>query len=312
MNIFYDINEVNKEESTVLTIGTFDGFHKGHQQIVDHLVAQAKKSKARSFLITFEPHPRSVLSKDFDLKLLTTLQEKLDLIEKSGVDNVLVIKFTPEFSRLTSDEFIQQIIVDKIGIKELVIGYDHRIGRDRGGDENKLRELGDIFGFMVTPVYAVKVDQDAISSTKIRHALADGDIERTNKYLGRNYSFSGSVVKGAMRGRTLGFPTVNIAVNNKHKMIPSRGVYLVKLFLNSEVFYGIMNIGMRPTFGDTVELVIEVYIFNFNRDVYGENLTVEVIKKLREEKKFDSKDALVEQLEIDKKKALEIVNYLNN
>ncbi|MDP4173083.1 MAG: bifunctional riboflavin kinase/FAD synthetase [Bacteroidota bacterium] len=312
MNIFYDINEVNKEESTVLTIGTFDGFHKGHQQIVDHLVIEAKKSNARSFLITFEPHPRSVLSKDFDLKLLTTLQEKLDLIEKSGVDNVLVINFTPEFSRMTSDEFIQQIIVDKIGIKELVIGYDHRIGRDRGGDENKLRELGDTFGFMVTPVYAVKVDQDAISSTKIRHALVDGDIERTNKYLGRNYSFSGSVVKGAMRGRTLGFPTVNIAVNNKHKMIPARGVYLVKLFLNSESFYGIMNIGMRPTFGDTVELVIEVYIFNFNRDVYGENLTVEVIKKLREEKKFDSKDALVEQLETDKKKALEIVNYLNN
>lgn len=312
MKIFYDINEVNKEKSTVLTIGTFDGFHKGHQQIIDLLVKEASKAQARSFLITFEPHPRSVLSKDFDLKLLTTLEEKLHLISEAGVDNVLVINFTPEFSKLSSDEFIEQLIVGKIGLSELVIGYDHHLGRDRGGDENKLKELGKTFGFNVTPVYAVKIGDDAVSSTKIRHALADGNITKANDYLGRNYSFSGDVVKGAMRGRTLGFPTVNVKLDNKQKMIPARGVYLVKIRENGGNHYGIMNIGMRPTFGDTVELVIEVYIFNFDRDIYGEHVTIEILERLREEKRFPSKEALIGQLENDKKIALEIINHLNN
>ncbi|MGE5680027.1 MAG: bifunctional riboflavin kinase/FAD synthetase [Bacillota bacterium] len=312
MNIFYDINRVNKEKGTVLTIGTFDGFHRGHQQIIEQLVQEARRTHGRSFLITFEPHPRSVLSKDFDLKLLTTIEEKLELIEAAGVDNVLIINFTPEFSKLSSDEFIEKLIVEKIGLKELVIGYDHRLGRNRGGDENSLRELGKLLNFNVKPVYAVKIGDDAVSSTKIRHALAEGDLQKANLYLGRNYSFSGNVVQGAMRGRTLGFPTINVALGDNKKVIPAHGVYLTALKIGNDQtkHYGMMNIGMRPTFGDTVELVIEVYIFNFSRDVYGEKVEIEVIKRLRDERKFQSKEALITQMENDKKEAIEIIKQL--
>ncbi|MGE5497620.1 MAG: bifunctional riboflavin kinase/FMN adenylyltransferase, partial [Syntrophothermus sp.] len=226
--------------------------------------------------------------------------------------NVLILEFTRELAALSSDEFIGKKIVEKIGLSELIIGYDHRLGHDRDGNEQKLRELGLQYGFEVKPVYAVKIGDAAISSTKIRHAITDGEIRKANSYLGWNYSFSGIVVKGAMRGRTLGFPTINVSAENPRKLMPGRGVYVVRILLDGQSWFGIMNIGMRPTFGDAIELITEVYIFNFNRDVYGSRVTVEVLDRLRGEIKFQSADALIAQLETDKKEALNIINNLNN
>lgn len=312
MNIFDDITQVTKEKNTVITIGTFDGFHVGHQQIVTQAVNSAAARGGRSYLITFEPHPRSVVSRDFELKLLTTLDEKLELLKYSGIENVLVINFTPEFSKLTYEDFLVNYIVEKTGISELVIGHDHRLGKNRDGDENKLIGLGHTFAFDVTPVQAVKINEDPVSSTKIRQAIAEGNIEKANRYLGRKYSFKGKVIQGAMRGRTLGFPTANVAPQNAQKLIPPRGVYIVEFIVNNSTHFGLMNIGMRPTFGDTVELVIEVYIFSFNKNIYNEEVTVRVLQKLRDEKKFSSREELVEQIETDKRIALDFIDNLNN
>ncbi|MCU7502611.1 MAG: bifunctional riboflavin kinase/FAD synthetase [Ignavibacteria bacterium] len=311
MNIFTDISQVNKDNNTVVTIGTFDGFHLGHKEIVNRALLSASKSGGRNFLVTFEPHPRSVVSKDFELKLLTTLDEKLELLEASGVENVLVINFTPELSKLTSDEFFERYIT-QIGLRELVIGYDHRLGRNRDGDENKLRQIGGQNSFDVTIVQAVSIDGDTVSSTKIRQAILDGDIEKASKYLGRNYSFKGTVVKGAMRGRTLGFPTANIASAGKEKLLPARGVYVVEIVVSGSPKHGVMNIGMRPTFGDTPELITEINIFNMSEDIYGESVEVSVLQKLRPERKFSSREELIRQIEEDKKTALNFINNLNN
>ncbi|MGE5432117.1 MAG: bifunctional riboflavin kinase/FAD synthetase [Syntrophomonadaceae bacterium] len=311
MDIFTDISQVTKDNNTVVTIGTFDGFHLGHKEIVNRALTSASKSGGRNFLVTFEPHPRSVVSKDFELKLLTTLDEKLRLFEEAGIENVLVINFTPELSKLTSDEFFERFI-GKIGLKELVIGYDHRLGRNRDGDENKLREIGRLYSFDVTIVHAVSIDGDTVSSTKVRQAILDGNIEKANKYLGRNYSFNGTVVKGAMRGRTLGFPTANIASASKEKLLPSKGVYVVEIVVSGNPKHGIMNIGMRPTFGDTPELITEVNIFNSNENIYGESVEVNVLQRLRPEKKFSSKEDLIRQIEEDKQMALKFINNLNN
>lgn len=312
MKIFHDITQVLRENNTVLTIGTFDGFHVGHREIIKQVLTDARKTGGRSFVITFEPHPRSVVSKDFKMGLLSTLEEKIELIEQSGIENLLVINFTPEFSKLTYEDFFLNYIVGKIGIRQLVIGHDHRLGKNRGGDENKLVELGTAHSFTVVPVPAVKVDDQPVSSTRIRHALEEGNIKRANSFLGRNYSFSGSIVKGAMRGRTLGFPTANVKVDNPDKMIPPRGVYAVEFIAEGQKHYGVMNIGMRPTFADAVELIIEVYIFNFNGDLYGSKAKVGVIARLREEKRFNSAEELVAQIQKDKSDAMNIINQLNN
>ena len=311
MNIFTDISQVTKDNNTVVTIGTFDGFHLGHKEIVNRALLSAKKRGGRNFLVTFEPHPRSIVSKDFELKLLTTLDEKLQLLKTSGIENVLVLNFTPGLSKLTSDEFFEKYI-SKIGLSELVIGYDHRLGKNRDGDENKLREIGRLYSFDVTPVHAVRIDGDTVSSTKVRQAILDGNIEKANKYLGRNFSFKGTVVTGTKRGRTLGFPTANIASADKTKLLPSRGVYVVEIVVSGSPKPGIMNIGMRPTFGDTPELVTEVHIFNSNEDIYGENVEVKVLQRLRPEQKFSSKEELIRQIEEDKRLALNYINKLNN
>ncbi|MCU7499330.1 MAG: bifunctional riboflavin kinase/FAD synthetase [Bacteroidota bacterium] len=311
MNVFTDISQVTEDKNTVVTIGTFDGFHLGHKEIVNRALMSASKQGGRNFLVTFEPHPRSVVSRDFDLKLLTTLDEKLKLFEEAGIENVLVINFTPELSKLTSDEFFERYI-SKIGLNELVIGYDHRLGRNRDGDENKLREIGLRYSFDVTIVHAVTIDGDTVSSTKVRQAILDGNIEKANKYLGRNYSFKGTVVKGAMRGRTLGFPTANIASAGKEKLLPARGVYVVEIVVSGSPKHGVMNIGMRPTFGDTPELITEINIFNMSEDIYGESVEVSVLQKLRPERKFSSREELIRQIEEDKKTALNFINNLNN
>ncbi|MFA3782489.1 bifunctional riboflavin kinase/FAD synthetase [Melioribacteraceae bacterium 4301-Me] len=313
MKIYSDtVNINNNTIRYVVTVGTFDGLHIGHMKIIDSVVRKAQSVNGQSVLVTFEPHPRLVLSKDYNIKLLTTFDEKRKLLQEAGIDNLIVINFTKQFSQLSSEEFIYHYIVQKIGAQHMIIGYDHKFGKDRNGDVNKLKQLGEKWNFSVTSVPPAKINGEIISSTLIRNALNDGDIEKANLFLGRAYSFSGTVVEGVKRGRTLGFPTANIHLNNEMKLIPKRGVYFCSVKLMNENLYGLMNIGIRPTFENKKELVIEVHILNFNDDIYGQELEIDLIKRIRDEKKFESKEQLVNQIENDKKQALEYINVLIN
>lgn len=307
MKVYTDTSEIIKIKSAVVTVGSFDGLHKGHIKIFEKVLELAKKKNGTSFVITFEPHPRSVISKDFDLKILTSLEEKKEVLEKIGIENLMVINFTKEFSQLTSDEFIKQFIIEKIGSSQMVIGHDHKFGKDRLGDEKKLREVGKIYNFDVTAVPPEMLDGEIISSTKIRNALFAGDIEKAGSLLGRNYTLSGIIVKGMQRGRLLGFPTANIQPDDEKKALPMNGVYIVKCLLEDETHFGIMNIGFRPTFENKHELVLEVHILNFDRDIYGKYFKVEFLKRLRNEKKFESKEDLIHQIEADKKEAQKFI-----
>jgi len=311
MNLYRDIPEIKKTLNAVVTVGSFDGLHIGHFKILEEVKKVAGELKGSSFVITFEPHPRFVLSKDFRLKILTSLPEKIKILEEAGIENLVVLKFTKEFSQLTSDEFIRQIIVDKIGAAHMVIGHDHKFGKDRLGNVQKLSEVGKLYNFSVTDVTAENMDGSIISSSKIRKALTDGDLVNANKFLGRNYSLEGIVVIGMQRGRTLGFPTANILPDDPNKAIPKNGVYVVKCELDGEVFPGVMNIGIRPTFENKHEQVLEVHLLNFNRDVYGKNLRVEFIKRLRDEKKFSSKEDLIKQMQTDKQLAASVYTIKN-
>ncbi len=312
MKIYTDIKDYKKNKNAVVTVGTFDGLHIGHTKILDTLKYKASGVDGTTVLMTFEPHPRTVVSKDFNLKLLTTLDEKIKLLEGFGIDDLLIVNFTKEFSQMSSEQFIKNLIVDKIGAVHMVVGHDHKFGKDRLGDEEKLREIAKQYNFEVTSVPAEMFNGEVISSTKIRNALVAGDVDTVNSFLGRSYSLSGVVVKGAQRGRLLGFPTANLRLHDQNKAVPKKGVYIVACRCENNPYYGIMNIGLRPTFADTIELVIEVHILNFDRDIYGKGLTVDFMKRLRDEKKFESKEELVHQIEEDKKKAVELISILNN
>ena len=303
MNVFTDSSENINIKNAVVTVGSFDGLHLGHLKILDEVKNAAAEKKGSTVVVTFEPHPRSVLSKDFDLRILTDLEEKKEILEKAGIENLMVINFTNEFSHLTSDEFIRKFIVGKFAASRMVIGHDHKFGRDRLGDVVKLSELGRSNNFDVTEVPPLSMGGQIISSTKIRNALYAGDIERANLFLGRNYSLSGKIVVGAQRGRTLGFPTANLSPFDAAKAIPKNGVYIAKCFFENESRIGIMNIGHRPTFENKTEIVLEVHILNFSGDIYGKPMKVEFIKRLRDERKFDSKESLIIQLEADKREA---------
>lgn len=309
MKVYTDSSEIVKIKSAVVTVGSFDGLHKGHIKIFEKVLELSNKNNRTSFVITFDPHPRSVISRDFDLKILTSLEEKKEVLEKIGIENLMVINFTKDFSQLTSEEFIKQFIIEKIGASQMVIGHDHKFGKDRIGDEKKLREVGKIYNLDVTAVPPEMLDGEIISSTKIRNALFAGDIEKAGLLLGRNYTLSGIVVQGMQRGRLLGFPTANIQPDDEKKALPMNGVYIVKCMVENETHFGIMNIGYRPTFENKHELVLEVHILNFDRDIYGQYFKVEFLRRLRNEKKFESKEDLIHQIEADKKETQE---YLKN
>lgn len=307
MEVFSDKNDIQKLKNTCVTIGTFDGLHVGHQDILNVLTNIAKEKNLQSTVVSFDPHPRRVVKESYDIKILTTIDEKKEILESLGIDNFYLINFTPEFSQQSSDEFVKNYIVGRFDAKHVVVGHDHKFGKDRGGDADSLSELGKQYGFDVTSVDAIKLDDEIISSTNIRNALIDGDIEKANAFLGRSYSLQGEVVTGAKRGRILGFPTANLGMSNMNKLIPQTGVYAVGCELNGEKLNGVMNIGYRPTFDDVTELVPEVHIFNFNRNIYGEILKVNFIQRIRAEKKFGSKEELIEQIELDKKEAAKVL-----
>ena len=306
MNIYNSIDEIGKDENTVLTIGTFDGIHEGHKVLFKKLKQYSSENNLRNVVVTFYPHPKLIVS-DYKIKLLTTLDEKSELLSQLGIENLLVLEFSKEFSQQSSEEFITNVICNKIGVKHVIIGHDHKFGKNRSGNDNELIELGSKNNFTVECVGPVKNDEEIISSTKIRRAILDGNIEKANEFLGRNYCFHGIVVKGVARGTILGFPTANIEVENEHKLIPKNGVYVVKALVEDEVVYGVMNIGLRPTFADTLSVVIEAHLFEFNRDVYGETIRIELLKRIRDEKKFNNKEELIYQIGKDKKEAIQFV-----
>lgn len=313
MNVYRNTDEIKRDDATVVSIGTFDGVHEAHRQIIRKVLDLSKGSGLRSFLITFDPHPQEVLkNKTPDIKLLTTTHEKLKLFEELGIDNVFIINFTREFSRTPAEDFYRKLIHARIGLSHLVIGYDHVFGKDREGSINTLETLGKELNFELHRVEEIDVDGMAVSSTKIRNFLYEGNIEEANRLLGYQYGFEGTVVRGDNRGKSLGYPTINIEPGAKNKALPKDGVYCVQAGFGNEWFYGMMNMGYSPTLTRGLEKLIEVNIFDFEKDVYGKETSVKFYKRLRDEKKFSSKEELIEQLKKDKEQTLNYFGIKTN
>ena len=311
MRIYKGIEDLGAFENSVVTIGTFDGVHLGHQKILSRLNNLAKENAGESILFTFYPHPRMVVFPDnHNLKLIQTIDEKIDALRDFGLDNLIIYPFTKEFSRLTAFEFVRDILVEKLKVKTLVIGYDHQFGRNREGDLEFLKESAKIFDFNVEEISAEEVQEVNVSSTKIRQSLLNGEIERTNEFLGRSFQCSGVVVEGQKIGRTIGFPTANIDLNNQHKILPKDGVYAVRAEINGIFYNGMMNIGFNPTVlsKESTEKKIEVHLFDFDADIYGEHMAVFLYRYIRNEKTFSNLEALKSQLKYDSK---EVRNFFN-
>ena len=303
-----NIEEFECVDHSIVTSGTFDGVHVGHQKILRQLVETAKLHKGQSIVITLWPHPRFVLNRDPEsLKLLSTFEEKAALIEEMGVDILLKIPFTKGFSELSSRSFIQDIIIKKLNTEVLIIGYDHRFGKNREGGFDYLMNNANEFGFEVKEIPREDIDHAGVSSTRIRNALAAGEVHIATELLGRHYSLSGFVKDGDRIGRSIGFPTANIDVPESYKLIPGDGAYAVYIHLGNEKFQGMLNIGLRPTVSGQ-ERRIEVNIFNFDREIYNKRLTIEFVQLLRKEKKFDSIELLKDQLNQDKLQALDALS----
>lgn len=307
MNIFHSIAEFQKIKGAVVTTGTFDGVHIGHRKIIARLNEIAQKIKGESVLLTFHPHPRMVLfPDDHGLELITSMDEKIALLEEAGIQNLIIHPFTREFSRTTSIDFVREILVEQLGTEVLVIGYDHHFGRNREGRFEHLKEYGPLYGFKVEEISVQDVEDVAVSSTKIRKALSDGDVATAEKYLAHPFQLDGTVIHGDKLGRELGFPTANIQVDDATKIIPANGVYAVNVFLDNEKFKGMLNIGKRPTVNGN-ERRIEVNIFDFDREVYGEKIRLHLKDRIRDERKFDNVDQLKNRLEIDRNQALKLL-----
>lgn len=294
----------------MLTIGTFDGVHKGHQQIIQRINEQAHSNDGESILLTFHPHPRLVINpNDTSLKLLNTLEEKVLLLDKYGVDNLIINPFSKEFSQLTAEQYVNDFLLDTIKPKTIVIGYDHRFGNNREGDIELLTELANKRGVEVIEISKQTVDDIAVSSTKVRKALQEGHIETATNLLGHHFSVEGVVIHGKKNGKALGYPTANIDLGNPNKLIPAQGVYAVKVQLGDQFYGGMLNIGTNPTF-DGADQTIEVHIFDFDRDIYGSRLTVSFVKYLRAEEHFDEVSALILKMQEDEAISRKLLNSL--
>ena len=298
MKIIHAISNFSSEEKTFVTIGTFDGVHFGHQQIIKKLVNEAKKEGGKSVLLTFFPHPRMVLQKDSSLKLINTIDERAELLKKTGLDYLIIHPFSKEFSRLSALSFVRDILVNQLNTSKLIIGYDHHFGKNREGNIEQLSEYSELYNFSVEEIPAQDIDEVSISSTKIRKALANGHLKTANNYLGYNFMLTGTVVNGKQLGGKIGFPTANIDIKETYKLIPKTGVYVVKSEINKKVIFGMMNIGNRPTLNGKHQ-TIEVHFFDFNQNVYHQKITIETLYFLREEQKFDSVKILIHQLKKD-------------
>ncbi|MFY9309780.1 MAG: bifunctional riboflavin kinase/FAD synthetase [Bacteroidia bacterium] len=309
MKVYTSIEDFKDVKNAVVTTGTFDGVHVGHQKIISRLKEVAREENGETVLLTFYPHPRMVLfPDDNELKLINTQQEKIELLEKYGIDHLIIYPFTKEFSRLTSVEFVRNILVNKIKTKRLVIGYNHHFGRNREGSFEHLKEYGPLYGFEVEEIPAKDIENIEISSTKIRKALQTGDVKTAATYLGHPYTLSGKVVEGLKLGRTIGYPTANIVVDDTYKLIAADGIYAVKLKHKGKMYSGMLSIGNNPTVEGKGHS-IEVNIFDFNETIYGDTVTVYFIERLRDEQKFDSLEELKKQLKKDEADSLRITGY---
>ncbi|MFL9838432.1 bifunctional riboflavin kinase/FAD synthetase [Flavobacterium sp. ST-75] len=306
MKIFNSIQEFTTNTPTIVTLGTFDGVHKGHKSILEKITSSSKNTGCESVLLTFFPHPRMVLQQNTDIKLLNTIKEKAMLLEQHGIDNLIIHPFDHAFSRLTAEEFVKNILVDKFMVRKIIIGYDHRFGRNRTADINDLIQYGEEYNFEVEQISALEINEVSVSSTKIRNALNAGYLETANRYLGYPYFLTGKVVKGKQLGRTIGFPTANINITESYKLIPDKGVYVVSSEIAGKTVYGMMNIGNNPTVGSVAES-IEVHFFDFNSDLYNQEIRVNIHYKIRNEIKFPSVNHLKEQLKEDQKTSLEYI-----
>jgi riboflavin kinase / FMN adenylyltransferase len=308
LNLYNSIDDFKTLSNAVVTIGTFDGVHIGHQKIINRVNEIAGAIGGESVVLTFFPHPRMVLyPDDHGLLLLNTLEEKKQLMKQYGVQHLIVHPFSQKFSRTSVTEYVRDMLVNKIGTKKLVIGYDHHFGRNREGTLQDLQELGGVYNFDVEEIPEQDIHDVAVSSTKIRNSLLQGDVAAAKEFLGHDYSLSGIVVKGKELGRTLGFPTANIHIPENYKLVPANGVYAVRVELqhSEKREKGMLSIGTRPTFDDG-EVSIEVNILNFEKNIYGERITVFFKSRLRDEVKFDSADDLIKQMEKDKENTLRL------
>ena len=309
LKLFHSINDFQSTKKTILTLGTFDGVHIGHKKILERITQNTENGKYESLVLTFFPHPRMVLQEKSEIKLLNTIAEKSKLLEETGIENLVIHPFNESFSRLTAEEFVHSILVDQFHIQKIIIGHDHRFGRNRTANIDDLIAFGTEYGFEVEQISAQEIQDVSVSSTKIRRALDEGNIALANDYLGYAYFLSGEVIKGKQLGRTIGFPTANIHIEEDYKKIPKNGVYIVKTIINEKEVFGMMNIGFNPTVnGD--KKTIEVHLFEFDADIYGQKLEISLLKYIREEQKFGSLDLLTEQLNLDKKTALDFVSQL--
>ncbi len=308
LKIVQNTSNFSDKEKTYVTIGTFDGVHFGHQKIIEKLIIEAKKAGKKSVVLTFFPHPRMVLQKDVSLELINTIDERAALLEKTGLDYLIIHPFSKAFSRMTALEFVRDILVNQLNISKLIIGYDHHFGKNREGNITQLTEYSHLYDFKVEEILAQDIDDVSVSSTKIRRALAVGKLKTANTYLGYNFMLNGTVINGKKLGGKIGFPTANIDIKETYKLIPKTGVYIVKSTIDKKIVFGMMNIGSRPTVNGNHQ-TIEVHFFDFNQNLYDQNLTVELIYFLRDEEKFDSVETLVQQL---KKDELTARDYLKN
>ena len=306
MKIFHSTLDFKPYKKSIITIGTFDGVHIGHQKIIKKMVQNGQDLDLETVILTFFPHPRMVLNGNSDIKLLNTINEKSLLLEKNGIQNLIVQKFDDAFSNLSPEDFVKKILIDQLNIQKIIIGHDHRFGKNRAAGIDDLIELGYKYNFEVEQISVQEIDDIAVSSTKIRNAIIDGNISLANNYLGYNYQLTGNVINGKKLGRTIGFPTANIYVSENYKLIPKNGVYVVKSFIQNKTVFGLMNIGIKPTFEEN-KLTIEVYFIDFEGDLYNQNLTIEILEYIRKEQKFDSIESLKTQIETDKRKALEFI-----
>lgn len=310
MKIYRDLSETKGIKNPVITTGTFDGVHLGHQKILTQLIQEAKKIDGESVVLTFWPHPRMVVfPDDHNLQLLNTLEEKAQLLEAHGIDHFIIYPFSKKFSRLSAREYVKEILVDGIGVSKMAVGYDHRFGKNREGDFNSLTTLAKEFDFQVQEISAEDVENVNVSSTKIRKALLNGDVTTAKAYLNYNYFVKGRVVSGEGIGKTLGFPTANILVEDSYKLIPKIGVYAVLVTLGEQLYKGMMNIGVRPTVATNAPKTLEVHLLDYSGDLYNQEIKVSFIQRLRDEMRFENVTQLKEQLNEDKKNCLDIFSH---
>jgi riboflavin kinase/FMN adenylyltransferase len=318
LKIFNSINDfilpiaiatIGSAKKTVITLGTFDGVHIGHRKILEKVTQNTENGKYESLVLTFFPHPRMVLQGQSDVKLLNTISEKIELLEKIGIQNLVIHPFDESFSKLTAEEFVKNVLINQFNIQKIIIGHDHRFGRNRTANIDDLISFGKQYNFEVEQISVQEIKDVSISSTKIRKALTEGNMALANEYLGYNYFLTGTIIKGKQLGRTIGFPTANLKIEEDYKLIPRNGAYVVKSIFNEKTVFGMMNIGYNPTLGEG-NLSIEIHYFDFDADLYDQKIAVSLLEYLRPEKKFDSVGLLKEQLEKDVDSALYYIQKL--